>query len=56
MSTKKSTTNVGSSSAKQMKAAAATDEKKIEKQKGGDLKKGPDRLMERAMSAKRPAS
>ena len=56
MINKKSETSVGRSSSRQLKAAAAADEKKIEAQKGSELKKGADRFIERAKSAKRPAS
>jgi|EndMetStandDraft_8_1072994.scaffolds.fasta_scaffold1394586_1 hypothetical protein len=54
MSANKVTTSAGRASEKGLKAAAKADEKKVEKQKGSDLKKGADRFEERAKSAKRP--
>jgi hypothetical protein len=43
----------GEKSARGMKAAVRADEKKVEKQKGSDLKKGAERVEERAKSARR---
>ena len=41
----------GTESGKHLRAEAAKEEKKVEKRKGSDLKKGPERFEERAKSA-----
>jgi hypothetical protein len=52
MSATKVSTSAGKKSEKGLKAAVRADEKKVEKQKGSDLKKGAERVEERAKSAK----
>jgi hypothetical protein len=52
MSATRVSTSAGKKSEKGLKAAVRADEKKVEKQKGSDLKKGAERVEERAKSAK----
>jgi hypothetical protein len=56
MATKKQSDAAGQKSARQMQSAAKGEERKIERNKGSDLKKGPERVMERAASARKPGA
>jgi hypothetical protein len=49
----KDTTPKGKEAAAALKRETAREERKVEKQKGSDLKKGAERFEERAMSSDR---
>jgi hypothetical protein len=51
MAIKNAPTPQGRESASGLKQAAQQDERKVERQKGSDLKKGADRFEERAKSS-----
>jgi hypothetical protein len=54
MATTKRPSAAGKESAEQMQSAAKGEERKIERKKGSELKKGPERVLERAASARKP--